>query len=338
MLIFGEKIWLMADNNKGEVIIYQSEDGNVKLDVHLENETVWLTQQQMAYLFGKSISTINEHIKDVFESKELLPAESMKKFGISEFQQKAPFYYNLDVIISVGYRVHSVAGTRFRQWATKRLHEYIVKGWTMDVERLKGNGGGQYWYDLLNTIKDIRSSEKVLYRQVLDLFATSIDYDASNEETRLFFKIVQNKLHFATHGQTAAELIFSRADADKEFMGLTSFRGTHPTVADISIAKNYLNETELRYLNNLVSGYFDFAENQALMRKPMTMHDYRVLLDNLLSANGSKILEGPGGISSQQAHEKALAEYRKYQVRELTPVERAYLASLQETAREIKEG
>ena len=338
MLIFGEKIWLMADNNKGEVIIYQSEDGNVKLDVHLENETVWLTQQQMAYLFGKSISTINEHIKDVFESKELLPAESMKKFGISEFQQKAPFYYNLDVIISVGYRVHSVAGTRFRQWATKRLHEYIVKGWTMDVERLKGNGGGQYWYDLLNTIKDIRSSEKVMYRQVLDLFATSIDYDASNEETRLFFKIVQNKLHFATHGQTAAELIFSRADADKEFMGLTSFRGTHPTVADISIAKNYLNETELRYLNNLVSGYFDFAENQALMRKPMTMHDYRVLLDNLLSANGSKILEGPGGISSQQAHEKALAEYRKYQVRELTPVERAYLASLQETAREIKEG
>ena len=262
----------------------------------------------------------------------------MKKFGISEFQQKAPFYYNLDVIISVGYRVHSVAGTRFRQWATKRLHEYIVKGWTMDVERLKGNGGGQYWYDLLNTIKDIRSSEKVMYRQVLDLFATSIDYDASNEETRLFFKIVQNKLHFATHGQTAAELIFSRADADKEFMGLTSFRGTHPTVADISIAKNYLNETELRYLNNLVSGYFDFAENQALMRKPMTMHDYRVLLDNLLSANGSKILEGPGGISSQQAHEKALAEYRKYQVRELTPVERAYLASLQETAREIKEG
>ena len=338
MLIFGKKIWFMADNNKGEVIIYQSEDGNVKLDVHLENETVWLTQQQMAYLFGKSISTINEHIKDVFESKELLPAESMKKFGISEFQQKAPFYYNLDVIISVGYRVHSVAGTRFRQWATKRLHEYIVKGWTMDVERLKGNGGGQYWYDLLNTIKDIRSSEKVMYRQVLDLFATSIDYDASNEETRLFFKIVQNKLHFATHGQTAAELIFSRADADKEFMGLTSYRGTHPTVADISIAKNYLNETELRYLNNLVSGYFDFAENQALMRKPMTMHDYRVLLDNLLSANGSKILEGPGGISSQKAHEKALAEYRKYQVRELTPVERAYLASLQETAREIKEG
>lgn len=338
MLIFGEKIWLMADNNKGEVIIYQSEDGNVKLDVHLENETVWLTQQQMAYLFGKSISTINEHIKDVFESKELLPAESMKKFGISEFQQKAPFYYNLDVIISVGYRVHSVAGTRFRQWATKRLHEYIVKGWTMDVERLKGNGGGQYWYDLLNTIKDIRSSEKVLYRQVLDLFATSIDYDALDEETQLFFKIVQNKLHFATHGHTAAELIFSRADANKEFMGLTSFRGTHPTLADISIAKNYLNETELRYLNNLVSGYFDFAENQALMRNPMTMHDYRVLLDNLLSANGSKILEGPGGISSQQAHEKALAEYRKYQVRELTPVERAYLASLQETAREIKEG
>ena len=328
----------MEDNNKGEVIIYQSEDGNVKLDVHLENETVWLTIEQMSVLFGKARSTINEHILNAFNEGELQECDSVRKIGISDFSTKPTNYYNLDVIISVGYRVHSVAGTRFRQWATKRLHEYIVKGWTMDVERLKGNGGGQYWYDLLNTIKDIRSSEKVLYRQVLDLFATSIDYDASNEETRLFFKIVQNKLHFATHGQTAAELIFSRADADKEFMGLTSFRGTHPTVADISIAKNYLNETELRYLNNLVSGYFDFAENQALMRKPMTMHDYRVLLDNLLSANGSKILEGPGGISSQQAHEKALAEYRKYQVRELTPVERAYLASLQETAREIKEG
>ena len=337
MLIFGKKIWLMEDNNKGEIIIYQSEDGNVKLDVHLENETVWLTIEQMSVLFGKARSTINEHILNAFNEGELQECDSVRKIGNSDFSTKPTNYYNLDVIISVGYRVHSVAGTRFRQWATKRLHEYIVKGWTMDVERLKGNGGGQYWYDLLNTIKDIRSSEKVLYRQVLDLFATSIDYDASNEETQLFFKIVQNKLHFATHGQTAAELIFSRADADKEFMGLTSFRGTHPTMADISIAKNYLNETELRYLNNLVSGYFDFAENQALMRKPMTMHDYRVLLDNLLSANGSKVLEGPGGISSQQAREKALAEYRKYQVRELTPVERAYLASLQQTAKQIKQ-
>ena len=322
--------------DKGEVIIYQSEDGNVHLDVRLENETVWLTIEQMAVLFGKARSTINEHILNAFQEGELVESESIRKIGISDFSTKPTNYYNLDVIISVGYRVHSIAGTRFRQWATKRLHEYIVKGWTLDVNRLKGNGGGQYWYDLLNTIKDIRSSEKVLYRQVLDLYATSIDYDASDEETKLFFKIVQNKLHFATHGQTAAELIFNRADSEKEFMGLTSFKGTHPTLSDVTIAKNYLSETELRYLNNLVSGYFDFAENQALMRKPMTMHDYRVLLDNILSANGAKVLDSPGSVSNQQAREKAIAEYRKYQVRELTPVERAYLDSLQKTANALK--
>ena len=322
--------------DKGEVIIYQSEDGNVHLDVRLENETVWLTIEQMAVLFGKARSTINEHILNAFQEGELVESESIRKIGISDFSTKPTNYYNLDVIISVGYRVHSIAGTRFRQWATKRLHEYIVKGWTLDVNRLKGNGGGQYWYDLLNTIKDIRSSEKVLYRQVLDLYATSIDYDASDEETKLFFKIVQNKLHFATHGQTAAELIFNRADSEKEFMGLTSFKGTHPTLSDVTIAKNYLSETELRYLNNLVSGYFDFAENQALMRKPMTMHDYRVLLDNILSANGAKVLDSPGSVSNQQAREKAITEYRKYQVRELTPVERAYLDSLQKTANALK--
>ena len=321
---------------KGEVIIYQSEDGNVQLDVHLENETVWLTIEQMSTLFGKARSTINEHILNAFQEGELQESDSVRKIGNSDFSTKPTNYYNLDVVISVGYRVHSIAGTRFRQWATKRLREYIVKGWTLDVNRLKGNGGGQYWYELLNTIKDIRSSEKVLYRQVLDLYATSIDYDATAEETQLFFKIVQNKLHFATHGQTAAELIFNRADSEKEFMGLTSFKGSHPTLADVTIAKNYLSETELRYLNNLVSGYFDFAENQALMRKPMTMHDYRVLLDNILSANGAKILDNSGSVSNQQAREKAIAEYRKYQVRELTPVERAYLDSLQKTANALK--
>ena len=321
---------------KGEVIIYQSEDGNVQLDVHLENETVWLTIEQMSTLFGKARSTINEHILNAFQEGELQESDSVRKIGNSDFSTKPTNYDNLDVVISVGYRVHSIAGTRFRQWATKRLREYIVKGWTLDVNRLKGNGGGQYWYELLNTIKDIRSSEKVLYRQVLDLYATSIDYDATAEETQLFFKIVQNKLHFATHGQTAAELIFNRADSEKEFMGLTSFKGSHPTLADVTIAKNYLSETELRYLNNLVSGYFDFAENQALMRKPMTMHDYRVLLDNILSANGAKILDNSGSVSNQQAREKAIAEYRKYQVRELTPVERAYLDSLQKTANALK--
>ena len=334
----------MEEKDRGEVILYQSEDGNVRLDVRLENDTVWLTQDQLCTLFKKAKSTISEHISNIFREGELERSVVVRNFRnttphgaiADKTQTQDVLLYNLDVIISVGYRVHSIAGTRFRQWATKRLHEYIVKGWTVDVERLKGNGGGQYWYELLNTIKDIRSSEKVLYRQVLDLYATSIDYDASDEETQLFFKIVQNKLHFATHGQTAAELIYSRADSEKEFMGLTSFRGSHPTLADVTIAKNYLSETELRYLNNLVSGYFDFAENQALMRKPMTMHDYRVLLDNILSANGSKVLDGPGVVSNKQARDKAIAEYRKYQIRELTPIERAYLDSLQKTTKSLK--
>lgn len=206
--------------DKGEIVLFQSEDGSVKLDVRLESETVWLTQQQIASLYGKAVSTVNEHIKDIFEDKELTPEACTKKFGNSEFQQKAPYYYNLKMILAVGFRVRSPQGIVFRKWASERLEEYIVKGWTLDVPRLKGNAGGQYWYDLLNTIKDIRSSEKVLYRQVLDLYATSIDYDATDEETKLFFKIVQNKLHFATHGQTAAELIYSRADSNKDFMGL----------------------------------------------------------------------------------------------------------------------
>ena len=334
----------MEGKDKGEIILYQSEDGNVHLDVRLENETVWLTQEQLCLLFNKAKSTISEHISNIFKEGELEKSVVVRKFRTTtphgaiagKMKNQEVLLYNLDVIISVGYRVHSIAGTRFRQWATKRLREYIVKGWTLDVNRLKGNGGGQYWYDLLNTIKDIRSSEKVLYRQVLDLYATSIDYDASDEETRLFFKIVQNKFHFATHGQTAAELIYNRADSDKEFMGLTSFKGSHPTLADVTVAKNYLSETELRYLNNLVSGYFDFAENQALMRKPMTMHDYRVLLDNILSANGAKVLDGSGSVSNQQAREKAIAEYRKYQVRELTPVEKAYLDSLQKETKSLK--
>lgn len=335
---------IMEEKDRGEVILYQSEDGNVHLDVRLENETVWLTQEQLCLLFNKAKSTISEHISNIFKEGELERSMVVRNFRTTtphgaiagKTQNQDVLLYNLDVIISVGYRVHSVAGTRFRQWATQRLREYIVKGWTLDVNRLKGNGGGQYWYELLNTIKDIRSSEKVLYRQVLDLYATSIDYNASDEETRLFFKIVQNKLHFATHGQTAAELIYNRADSGKEFMGLTSFKGPHPTLADVTVAKNYLNETELRYLNNLVSGYFDFAENQALMRKPMTMHDYRVLLDNILSANGAQLLDGPGSVSNQQAREKAIAEYRKYQVRELTPIEKAYLDSLQKATKALK--
>lgn len=323
-------------NLEGEIILYTNEDGNVQMDVCIDGKTVWLTQQQMAQLFGKATSTINEHIKNILAEEELKEEDCVKKFGISEFQQKAPFYYNLSMIIAVGYRVRSKQGTMFRQWATKRLEEYIVKGFAIDSERLKGNGGGQYWYELLNTIKDIRSSEKVLYRQVLDLYATSVDYDASSEETILFFKIVQNKLHYATHGQTAAELIFNRADAEKEFMGLTTFRGPRPTKTEVVVAKNYLDETELRKLNNMVSGFFDFAENRALDRVPTTMHDYRTMLDRILSAGGYPLLEGSGNVSAIEAREKALKEYHKFQLRTLSPVEQAYITQLEKEAKNIR--
>lgn len=319
-----------------QIVLYTSEDGKVNLEVQMDANTVWLTQQQIAHLYGKTVSTVNEHIKNILAEEELKEEECVKKFGISEFQQKAPFFYNLDAILAVGFRVRSKQGTLFRQWATARLKEYIIKGFTIDTDRLKGNGGGQYWYELLNTIKDIRSSEKVLYRQVLDLYATSVDYDASDEETILFFRMVQNKLHYATHGQTAAELIFSRADAEKEFMGLTTFRGSHPTQADVVVAKNYLSETELRKLNNMVSGFFDFAENRALDHIPTTMHDYRVMLDRILEAGGNSILEGLGSISAQQARDKAIAEYRRYQLRTLTPVEQAYIAQLKAETKKVK--
>lgn len=327
-----------------EIVLYQTEDGKVKLDVQMYDESMWLTQEQMVKLFQRDKSVISRHIKNIFEEGELDEKEVVAFFattsahgaieGLTQTHMTA--FYNLDVIISVGYRVHSVQGTRFRQWATQRLKEYIVRGYSIDVERLKGNGGGSYWYDLLNTIKDIRSSEKVLYRQVLDLYATSVDYNASDEETRLFFKIVQNKLHYATHGQTAAELIYSRADSNKEFMGLTTFKGTHPTLADVTIAKNYLNEDELRKLNNMVSGFFDIAENQALDHIPMTMHDYRVLLDDILKAGRRPVLEGAGSVSAEQAREKAVAEYRKYQVRELSQVERDYLNALEQETKKIE--
>lgn len=328
----------MASDN-GALIIYTSEDGRVKLDVQFEGETVWLSQAQMAVLFNRDRTVIGRHIAKIYEEGELDKKITCAKFahmGKDGDQEYSTDYYNLDVIISVGYRVHSIQGVRFRQWATARLKEYIIKGFTLDVERLKGNGGGQYWYDLLNTIKDIRSSEKVLYRQVLDLYATSTDYDATSEETIKFFKIVQNKLHFATHGQTAAELIYTRADAEQPFMGLTTFRGAHPTKADVLVAKNYLTETELKKLNNMVSGYFDFAENRALEHVPVTMREYRELLDNILSANGRPVLDTAGKVSSEQAKEKALVEYRKYQVRALTPVEQAYLAMLEKETKAAK--
>ena len=327
----------MENENKGEIIIYQSDDGIIQLDVRLENETVWLTIDQMALLFGKSRSTINEHILNVFQSGELNESDSVRKIGNSDFSTKPTNFYNLDVIISVGYRVHSIVGTRFRQWATRRLHEYIVKGFTLDDKRLKGNGGGMYWKELLDRIRDIRSSEKVLYRQVLDLYATSVDYDPKADESVRFFKIVQNKLHYAAHGHTSAELIYERADADKPFMGLTTFEGELPTLKDTKIAKNYLTADELKVLNNIVSGYFDFAEIQAIRHRPMYMEDYIKQLDGILSGTGEQILLDAGSVSHQQAMEKAEKEYRKYQVKTLSPVEQAYLDTIKKLEKEAKE-
>ncbi len=326
----------MEKENKGEFIIYQTEDGIVQLDVRLEDETVWLTIDQMALLFGKARSTINEHILNAFQDGELNENGSVRKIGNSDFSTKPTNYYNLDVIISVGYRVHSIVGTRFRQWATQRLHEYIVKGFTLDDRRLKGNGGGMYWKELLDRIRDIRSSEKVLYRQVLDLYATSVDYDPKTEESTRFFKIVQNKLHYAAHGHTAAEIIYERANADKPFMGLTTFEGDLPTLKDTRIAKNYLSADELKVLNNLVSGYFDFAEIQAIRHRPMYMEDYIKQLDGILSGTGEKLLQDAGSVSHQKALLKAEQEYRKYQVKTLSPVEQAYLETLKQLEKEAE--
>ena len=321
----------MEDNN--QVIIYQSEDGETRIDVKFTGETVWLSQQQMADLYQSSRSNVVEHIKHIYEDGELDEESTCRNFrqvrqeGARQVAREIP-YYNLDMIISLGYRIRSVIATHFRRWATERLKEYIIKGFTMDDERLKGNGGGAYWRELLDRIRDIRSSEKVMYRQVLDLYATAVDYDPRSEVSVEFFKIVQNKLHFAAHGNTAAEVIFKRANAEAPMMGLTSFKGDHPTLRDAQIAKNYLNENELKILNNLVSGYFDFAEIQAMKRRPMYMNDYVQQLDTILSSTGEALLTGSGSVSHQQAMDKAREEYRKFQVRELSPVEQAYLETI----------
>ena len=321
---------------QGNIIIYQSEDGVVRLDVRLEDKTVWLTIDQMAELFGKSRSTINEHILHIYEEGELEEYKTKRKIGNSDFSTKPTNLYNLDVIISVGYRVKSIQGTRFRQWATERLHEYIVKGFALDDERLKNLGGGTYWKELLDRIRDIRSSEKVLYRQVLDLYATAVDYDPRTETSRLFFKIVQNKLHYAAHGHTAAEVIYERADADKPFMGLTTFKGELPCLNDVKIAKNYLSADELKILNNLVSGYFDFAEIQALKHRPMYMEDYVCQLDKNITSIGEELLTDGGAVSHEEAMEKAVTEYRKYQVKTLSSVEQAYLENIKGIEKKVK--
>lgn len=335
----------MADkigtNEYGEILIYQTDDGQTNIEVKIEDDTVWLTQQQMSELFQTSRTNVVEHIKHIYEEGELDEISTCRNFrqvrkeGNREVTRQIP-YYNLDMIISLGYRIKSVIATRFRQWATKRLKEYMIKGFTIDDERLKGNGGGNYWKELLDRIRDIRSSEKVLYRQVLDLYATSVDYNPHSEESVGFFKIVQNKLHYAAHGHTAAEVIYQRADAEKPFMGLTSFAGELPALKDIGIAKNYLEENELKVLNNLVSGYFDLAEINAIEHKPMYMDDYVKQLDSVLSSGNRKLLTGSGSVSHKQALEKAKSEYRKYQEITLTPVEKAYLESIKKVSKEVK--
>ena len=322
----------------GEIILYQSEDGLIKLDVNLRDETVWLSLEQMAELFDRNKSTIPRHLKNIFAEGELSRDSVVANFATTAADGKSykVDYYNLDAIISVGYRVKSQRGVQFRLWASSILKEYIRKGFALDDERLKGHGGGDYWKELLDRIRDIRSSEKVMYRQVLDLYATSRDYDPSSLESVQFFKIVQNKLHYAAHGHTAAEVIFERADAEQEFMGLKTFAGEFPVMRDTEIAKNYLNEDELRVLNNLVSGYFDFAEISAIEHRPMHMKDYIRQLDAILSSGGRQLLTDTGSVSHAAAIEKAHSEYRKYQQKTLTPVEAAYLQSLRAAEKEVK--
>ncbi len=328
----------LKNENQGEIVIYQADDGDTKIDVRFVDETVWLTQAQLCDLYQTSKSNISEHIKNIFDEGELDEKSVVRKFRTTAADGKNynVLYYNLDMIISLGYRVKSITATKFRRWSTERLKEYMIKGFTMDDERLKNLGGGNYWKELLDRIRDIRSSEKVMYRQVLDLYATSVDYDPNSSESIAFFKMVQNKLHYAAHGHTAAEVIYERADADKPFMGLTNFSGDFPTAKDIGIAKNYLTEDELKVLNNIVSGYFDFAEIQAMRRNPMYMRDYVEHLDGLLKATGENVLEDAGTVSHTQALEKAKAEYQKYQIQNLSPVEEAYLQNIKQIEKTAK--
>jgi hypothetical protein len=327
-------------NSNSEIILYQTEDGQTRIEVRLEAESVWLTQSDMVQLFQSSKPNISEHIKHIFEEGELNEDSVVRKFRTTaaDGKQYQTNFYNLDVIISVGYRVKSLRGTQFRIWATERLREYLIKGFTMNDDLLKKGDG--YFEELLERIRDIRSSEKVFYRKVLEIYATSIDYDARAETTKLFFQTVQNKLHWAAHGHTAAEVIFQRANARLPFMGLTSFKGPRPSKQEISIAKNYLNEEELSVLNRLVSAYLDIAEVNALQRKPMTMNDWMEVLDGFVKMSRQDILTDAGNISAELALKKALAEYDSYKKitdSELSEVERQFLESLEKTRKQIEE-
>ncbi|HAK28423.1 MULTISPECIES: virulence RhuM family protein [Sphingobacterium] len=324
---------------QSNLLIYQSEDGVTRIETRLEGETVWLTLEQMSELFQKSKSTINEHVLNIFKEEELFEDEVKRKIGISDFSTKPTNYYNLDVIISVGYRVKSHQGTKFRQWATARLREYIVKGFTMNDELLKQAGGGNYFDELLVRIRDIRSSEKIFWRKVLDIYATSIDYDPKTEVSQHFFKTVQNKMHFATHGNTAAEIIYKRIDADKPNLGLTNFKGEQPSKQEIQVAKNYLTEEELNILNRTVTAYLELAELQALNRKPMYMQDWITRLDDFLRMVGNEVLQHAGAVSHDQAVKKAELEYAKYEEKtknELSKVEKDFVAFIDTTAKSLE--
>ena len=306
--------------NKNQIIIFKTDDEKISLDVLFDEDTVWLTIDNMAALFEKSRSTINEHILNVFAEGELNEKDSVRKIGISDFSTKPTNFYNLDVIISVGYRVKSLRGTQFRQWATKRLNEYIRKGFSLDDERLK-NGGGRYFRELLQRVRDIRSSERNLYQQVTDIYATAIDYDPKAELTKEFFATVQNKMHFAAHKHTAAEIIYERSDSEKPFVGMTNFKGNYVTKEDVRVAKNYLTEKELQILNLLVSQFLDYAELQALEERPMTMNDWVQELDRQLLGNRRELLTNKGKISYRAAIEKAEKEFRLYREREMKQLE-----------------
>lgn len=329
------------EKNNSEIIIYQTEDGVTKINVRLEGNSVWVTQTDLVELFQSSKSNISEHIKHIFKEGELIEAAVVRKFRTTAPDGKNynVAFYNLDVIISIGYRVKSLRGVQFRIWATERLREYLIKGFTMNDDLLKRNSGGEYFEELLARIRDIRSSEKVFYRKVLEIYATSVDYNPNAEATRKFFQIVQNKLHWAAHGHTAAEIVFERANAEKPFMGLTAFTGRLPQKNEITVAKNYLSKEELEILNRLVSAYLDIAEVNALQHKAMNMNEWVDVLDGFIKMSRQNVLNDAGKISAELAEKKAAAEYSTYKQKtfdELSPVEKHFLAVIENTAKEIK--
>ena len=324
---------------KTPLIIYQTEDGKVKIETHFENETVWLNIDQIAELFQKSRSTINEHILNIYKEEELEKEPTMRKIGNSDFSTKLTNFYNLDVIISVGYRVKSHRGVHFRKWATALIKEYLIKGFAMNDDLLKEAGGGNYFDELLARIRDIRSSEKVFWRKVLDVYATSIDYDPKTEQSLMVFKTIQNKMHWASHGETAAETIYRRVNSKKEHIGLTSFKGEIPTKKEVEIAKNYLAEDELNILNRMVTAFLEIAEIQALDRTPMYMADWIKQLDSFLKMTNKDILQHSGAVSHQKAIEKAHSEYKTYKEKiknRITQVEKDFIKQIESKTKGLK--